>query len=838
MIGGGTIGRRIATEGWDTESAGTAALGLLGRLRPADGWLALVLLAANLCVVVLSVERADWAPTPNLVGILLLGMLTAFVFYRLPVWWFLAVLPGLALGVLTVVWQISGFTFDGEPLGGAGALWERLSLWAEAAQENSINIDKAPFAFGLVCASWLTGYVGAWVFLRHRNFWGVFALSGLGLFSNLTFLPPNTIFHLSMYLFTALLLVARIQAVRRQDHWDGRGIRYDEGLRALTLSDSFFLAIAVIAVAVILPAAGNWPAATGAYESIRKPLVGLEDEFNRLFAGLPARRAIGFRVWDDVMAFQGTINPATTHTLLVESPVPMYWKARTYDTYTSQGWVSEHTEFKPLDYSPEFARTSRPLSRVTTTYAVTPLYSSEILFAGPRVTGVDRDVRIETHVVPTYRADVSLENPLAGYPEKVAVLGRALSERVGQGPAGEEDLAALLPPDFRIGEIERENGVIVAVTLEEALPNPPDSMAVVSNKGVFAAHQPYVITSSVPAVEPDDLRKAGTDYPAFIERHYTQLPPDLPGRINGLAREATVKGDTPYDMAVLLEQNLKRLPYSVKMNPPPFDADGVDHFLFEERRGYSEYFASSMAVMLRSLGVPARVAVGYTTGDTTEVPNLYAVRDSHSHAWVEVYFPGYSWIPFEPTPGAELPVVMVPGGGDELPFSGPFLAGFDLECFDDFVEECMDVAEPGGLGPDSFGSRGGTGAASSWVWVAVGVGIAAATLLAGWWAFRRYMFAAHDPRSVYGRVQSMAALGGLAGSVPLTPYQFGQRLSALLPVHRERLDLIVGSYVQARYGGRALSAQQRNELADAWLNIRFPLLMASVGQRIYPRRIR
>ena len=156
MIGGEAVGRRINAAGWDSEAAGKAALGLLERIRPADGWLALLFLAANLCVVVLAVERADWAPTPNLVGILLLGMLTAFFLHRLPVWWFVAILPGLALGALTVIWQMSGFTFDGEPLGGAGALWNRLGLWVEAANESSINIDKVPFAFGLVSApgSW------------------------------------------------------------------------------------------------------------------------------------------------------------------------------------------------------------------------------------------------------------------------------------------------------------------------------------------------------------------------------------------------------------------------------------------------------------------------------------------------------------------------------------------------------------------------------------------------------------------------------------------------------------------------------------------------------------
>ena len=835
---GGEAARRGIALNWDGEVAGRAALGLLARLRPADGWMALTLLTVNLCVVVLSVEQADWAPTPNLAGILLLGMLTAFVFHRLPVWWWLAILPGLVLGGLTVTWQLSSFTFDGQPLGGAWALWDRLGLWLEAAQEGSINIDKVPFAFGLVLASWLMGYLGAWVFLRHRNFWGVFALGGLGLFSNLTFLPPNTGLHLALYLFTALLLVARIQAVRRQTHWERRGIRYDEGLRSLTLSDSFFLALAVIAVAFLLPAGGAWSTATGAYESLRRPLVGFEDDFNRLFAGLPARRDIGFRIWDDVMAFQGTISPATTHTLLVESPVPLYWKARTYDTYTGKGWISEHTEFKPMDYTPEFAASAPPQSRVTASYAVTPLYASPYLFAGPRVDAVDRDVEIETPTMPMYRADLTSGDPLANYPPALAAAGRALSERARQGPVSDKsELSALLPPNFRLGEIERQDGRLVAVTLEEALPNPPDTLAVRSRQGVFAPHDPYIVTSSVPAAEPEQLREAGTDYPVHILDRYTQLPPDLPGRIRGLAHEITVEGDTPYDKALRVEANLQRLPYSLKVDPPPFDSDGVDFFLFEQRQGYSEYFASSMAVLLRSVGIPARVAVGYTTGNPTEVANLYAVTDSHSHAWVEVYFPGYSWIPFEPTPGAQLPVVMMPGGGATGEFTGSFISEFDFDCLDEFVEECLDYAEPLGGGAELPGADSGDVVASSWVWVVVALGILAGAVLLTWWAFRRYMFAPGDPAGVYDRVQALAALGGLSGDAPRTPYQFGERLAVLMPGHRDLLNLIIENYVHARYGARTLPTDRQNELTAAWFNLRFPLLLTSVGQRIYPRSI-
>ena len=371
--------------------------------------------------------------------------------------------------------------------------------------------------------------------------------------------------------------------------------------------------------------------------------------------------------------------------------------------------------------------------------------------------------------------------------------------------------------------------------MEEALPDPPDVLAVRHPDDVFASHDPYIITSSVPVMDPEKLQAAGTNYPVHILHRYTQLPPDLPGRIGGLAHEITLSGETPYEKAVLVERNLQRLEYNLEMDPPPFNVDGVDHFLFDQRQGYSEYFASAMVVLLRTVGVPARLAVGYTSGEETEVPGIYAVRDSNSHGWVEVYFPGYSWVPFEPTPGQALPAIMMHGEGEFLESTGEFFSEFDVDCLDDISDDCLGYEEPF-LGPGS--ESGGLAAESGtpgWVWVLVVLGGLTVAGVATGWAFRRYMFASYEPEGVYARVQALAAVGGLGGATPKTPYQFGDRLKFLLPLHRERLDLIVETYVRARYGARRLSSEQATELSDAWLNLRFPLLMASIGHRIYPR---
>ena len=833
MTGAETIRRALPSLSLDSDAGETAGR-LLTRLRPADGWIALLLLTANLCVVVLAVERGDWAPSPSLVGLLLMAMLTAFVFSRLPrqpfwLWGWLALLPGLALGALTVIWQVSGYAFDGEPLGSPGALAERLSLWLAAARDGSINIDKVPFSFGISTAAWLTGYLGGWLFLRHRNFWGVFALGGLGLLSNLTFLPPHTDLHLALYLFTALLLVARVQAVRRQDEWRRRSIRYDEGLRALTLSDSFFLSLAVLAIAFLLPAGGNWSPVTGAYEAMRQPLTGFEDDFNRLFAGLPARRPIGFRVWDDVMAFQGSINPPTTPVLQVDSAAPLYWKARSYSTYTSKGWMSEGTQYVPAGELPALAAASSAdgaaAERVQTAYTVTPLYSSKVLFTGGRFAGVDRAAEAEIPLID--------DPPVADYAASLVITAPGASaddtRRIREfmatqnGAVNTARLSELLPP-----------GGSLAVADGALPPAAPDVLSVRAlDGGVFRAHEPYQVTASVSTADPDQLREAGDSYPLPVLLRYTQLPPELPQRVKDLAASLTEGQETPYDKAIAVESHLRTLPYNLQIEPPPFDADGVDHFLFEQGQGYSEYFASSMAVLLRAEGVPARVAVGYATGDATEAPGRYAVTDSHSHAWVEVYFPGYDWIPFEPTPGAHLPEVMAPGGGLGAEFDGPFVSGFDFDCIDEFDLECGTPLEPLPGDGGQPGTPAGGGGFAAWGWALAAAGGAAGLLLAGWLGHRRYLSAAAEPAAVYARMRRLAALGGLNTAAPRTPYQFGQRLGALLPAYRETMRDIVDSYVRARYSRNAPSLGEGERLAAAWLNLRYPLLRAALLRRLH-----
>ena len=164
----------------------------------------------------------------------------------------------------------------------------------------------------------------------------------------------------------------------------------------------------------------------------------------------------------------------------------------------------------------------------------------------------------------------------------------------------------------------------------------------------------YTGISQLPALNRAQLEATGTDYPPAITDIYLQLP-EIDQRIPELARSATQRAFTPYDKASAIETFLKtKYSYTLDLTGNP-GKDPLAHFLFETRAGHCEYFASSMTVMLRTLGIPSREVNGFLPGEFNELGGDYIVRASDAHSWVEAYFPGSGWIVFDPTPDA--PVV-------------------------------------------------------------------------------------------------------------------------------------------------------------------------------------
>lgn len=166
----------------------------------------------------------------------------------------------------------------------------------------------------------------------------------------------------------------------------------------------------------------------------------------------------------------------------------------------------------------------------------------------------------------------------------------------------------------------------------------------------------YVVESSVPEINGRRLRASAAtagavdgDFLAFN----TALPRLFPASVRAEAERVAGAADADYDRALALQDYFRdpdrfRYDLNVAFNQ---DLDDLESFLFEVKAGYCEQFASAFAAMARSIGLPARVAVGFTWGEWDETRGAYVVRGEHAHAWPEVYFQGTGWVRFEPTPG-------------------------------------------------------------------------------------------------------------------------------------------------------------------------------------------
>jgi protein-glutamine gamma-glutamyltransferase len=182
----------------------------------------------------------------------------------------------------------------------------------------------------------------------------------------------------------------------------------------------------------------------------------------------------------------------------------------------------------------------------------------------------------------------------------------------------------------------------------------------------------YEADSDIATATPAELRTAGRDYPAPITATYLHLPAVDP-RVPRLAAQITNSASNDFDKASVLENYLRtHFGYTLELPRTPVK-DPIANFLFERKEGHCEYFASSMAVMLRMLGIPSRVVNGFRSDEFNDLTGNYVVRAKDAHSWVEAYFPGYGWQTFDPTPAG---ASGTPQGWDRLALYVDAMASF------------------------------------------------------------------------------------------------------------------------------------------------------------------
>lgn len=296
--------------------------------------------------------------------------------------------------------------------------------------------------------------------------------------------------------------------------------------------------------------------------------------------------------------FQNEINQAQPNmaqlkpkvVMRIRSQAPGFWRMLAFDRYTGQGWKISREQ--------ELIKVSRP----QWTYR----------FFIPGSKGGSRSKQ----VVQTYTMVSPLPNliPALSYPQE------------------------LYFPTAEVG-VDPEGSLRSPTVLGEGLT--------------------YTVISRVPYRDRTLLGKAQQNYPERISQYYLQIPPEIAEKVQKRTEELLATSPKPlqstYEKALFLAQVLKQR-YTLLSQTPVFQAeeDIVSTFLFRDQGGYSDQFSTTLTIMLRSIGIPARLATGFDTGKFNPLTGFYVVRNTDAYALTEVYFPHYGWFAFDPIPGHQL----------------------------------------------------------------------------------------------------------------------------------------------------------------------------------------
>jgi len=372
------------------------------------------------------------------------------------------------------------------------------------------------------------------------------------------------------------------------------------------------------------------------------------------------------------------------------------------------------------------------------------------------------------------------------------------------------------PPDIRQASIPIQ--ALIQPTGDEEADGPAE-LSLASSRRATDVGDSYTVVSNYTDVTVLALNSASTDYPALIQERYLQLPPDFSPRVAAEAALLTTGYDTVYAKTKAIEAHLRTIPYNDKIDAPAADEDPVEYFLYDIQEGYCDYYATSMAVMLRSLGIPARTASGYAEGSKDPESGITTVTEADAHTWVEVFFPEYGWIEFEPTAqesnlerpnGEEMDDSgLIPGRPEDRPNGAQSEAASYEDEFSDY----------GGNMPEDVPSFSDSGQSDRawplWVWAVLTpvVLILGLLLISRTKRFGPSAFTPHLSPILYERMQGWANRLGISVAQADTPYEQAGRLSRALPEGKLYIDEITEAYVQYSFGD-TVSNHGRNTVSN------------------------
>ncbi|HEC24112.1 MAG TPA: hypothetical protein ENI95_14465 [Chloroflexi bacterium] len=657
----------------------------------------------------------------------------------------------------------------------------RFSVWFEQALEGGISRDNLIFVSLLGLLAWFLAFNAVANLFRAQRLWHAVIPPGLALLINAYYYygPARMDLFLIGYLFLAFTLAVRTNAVIRERIWRQKRIGYTPGIRFDLLRAGVISVVLLIAVAWALPAASASSKLVSAWDRSDNPWYQLQDTFNRLFGGVEGGRAITPDYYGGpVLQMGGPVSLGNNTVMYVHAPqgYRYYWRSKLFDIYSDGRWFTRNEARLGSDFG---------LLR----------YEEDEAYA------LRRNVQ--------QRFEIAI-------------------------PATRLLYAAPQPVSFSSLPIWYDAVYTFPGSSEYA------TVTAVQARDLITAGEGYGATSSISIADEASLRAAGTDYPAWVRERYLQLPESITGRTRSLAARLAEPYDNPYDVARAIETYLRHnITYNEGVAPPPPDVEPVDYLLFERPEGYCNYYASAMTVMLRSLGIPARIAAGFAQGEYDEELGAYRVLESDAHTWVEVYFPGYGWIEFEPTV-SEQPIIR-PERSTET--GGVGAAGQSEQSPDGGLSEEEEPSPDDSLQPEDEQTsdlpqthRGIRLPAVAW-WLLGLLLIGLMAVAGGWfWVEQRGLLHLSDVARSYARLNIYAPWLGVTVEPGDTPLERAGRISAAVPDAQEPVQQIVGLYIEEQYAPPPPTPMHRDRAntyaREAWEKARRTFLIAALRRTV------
>ncbi|MEA3334514.1 MAG: DUF3488 and transglutaminase-like domain-containing protein [Chloroflexota bacterium] len=735
------------------------------RFAVPGAWMSGFLLLVLLLNLTMSLKAAQWTDglgilSPVVLGGFLLGTAISYSRWR----GIFPVFYSLIVGTVWVlIWVGRAPQIPGELVGPERIAFIGASLWSWLLLLFSDQPARSNLVFILELGFllWWIGYLSAWALFREGKVWRAIIPIGLIMLVNLYFGPSTLGFYLAIFVVAALLLAVRNHLAEREAGWRYERVRYASDIQFDFLRDGLIFALMVLAIGLLTPNAAGSGTLSSSLEPLREPWREVQEEWGRLFSSLNYQGAEGRPAFGDTLTLSGPRDLGDTVIMDVRSNAGRYWRAATFDTFTGRRWINSNTFAQYVDNG-SHVQTPEYQARREITQTVTTHYpAGNVLFGAPQPVRISLKAEASLGIIEEASGDEEL--PLA----EIAMLRRRGA-------------------DLRPGES-------------------------------------YLVVSQISDANIEDLQEAGSDYPDWLMGRYLDTPATMSSRVGELAAQVTASAETPFEKVLALEQYLRGFTYDDSIPAPPSGVDAVDYFLFDVQAGYCDYYASSLAMMARTLGIPARVVAGYNQGEYIPEVEAFRVREYNGHSWPEVFFPGYGWIEFEPT-ASEVEIVRT-HRPPEMPLDESQSDVNPLEEEEDRFGEDPALGEGGPPPADP-----GAGSISGGSWIA---GIGGMLLLVALAAFvllrpsssrnRRARLDSQFAVKLYGRLMQWARRLRLPILPSQTPNEHAAVLANAVPEGQDAITSITDIYVQEQYSPFTPDERDADSAFELWKGLQ-PLM--------------